>query len=80
MQFLVHVTQSLSYKLPAMSSYGERELPADGFELLQVDVRNINGEGFLIRIPASNTGQDLQQMIALQIPHKPGKGGYFTAE
>ena len=63
-----------------MSSYGERELPADGFELLQVDVRNINGEGFLIRIPASNTGQDLQQMIALQIPHKPGKGGYFTAE
>eukprot|EP00434_Breviolum_minutum_P030445 symbB.v1.2.026924.t1/scaffold2730.1/size72026/8 len=38
----------------------------------KVDVRNISGEGFLIRIPASNTGKDLQQMIALQIPQKPG--------
>ena len=57
-----------------MSSHGERELPADGFELLQVDVRNFIGEGFLMRIPASNTGKDLQQMIALQIPQKPGTG------
>ena len=64
--------KAASYKLPAMSSHGEKELPADRFELLQVDVRNLNGEGFLIRIPASNTGKDLQQMIALQIPQKPG--------
>ena len=55
-----------------MSSHGEKELPADGFELLEVDVLNLNGEGFLIRIPASNTGKDLQQMIALRIPQKPG--------
>ena len=74
MQFLVHVTQTASYKLPAMSSHGERvPLPADGAdELLEVDVRNLNGEGFLIRIPASNTGKDLQQMIALQIAQKHG--------
>ena len=48
------------------------ELHADGFELLRVDVRSFIGEGFLIRIPASNTGKDLQHMIALQIPQKPG--------
>ena len=35
---------------------------------------NINGEGFLIRIPPSNTGKELQQMISLQIPQKPGTG------
>ena len=57
-----------------MSIHWESKLPADGFELLQVDVRNSIGEGFLIRIPASNTGKDLQQMIALQIPQKPGTG------
>eukprot|EP00434_Breviolum_minutum_P007396 symbB.v1.2.006527.t2/scaffold389.1/size214891/2 len=58
-----------------MSSHGESiSMLADGRELLQVDVRNINGEGFLIRIPASNTGKELQQMISLQIPQKPGTG------
>ena len=48
------------------------ELYADGFELLQINVHGVNGEGFPIRIPASNTGKDLQQVIALQIPQKTG--------
>ena len=56
----------------AMSGHVETELLADGVELLQIDVRSFIGEGFLIRIPASNTGKDLLQMIALKIPQKPG--------
>ena len=55
----------------AMSNHREMD-HADGFELLQIDVHGVNGEGFLIRIPASNTGKDLQQEIASQIPLKPG--------
>ena len=55
-----------------MSNHSEMELRADGFELLQIDVRSLMGEGFLLGIPASNTGKDLQSMIALQIPQKPG--------
>ena len=51
-----------------MSNHSE----ADGFELLQIDVRSLMGEGFLLRIPASNTGKDLRNMIALRIPQKPG--------
>ena len=54
------------------------ELHADGFELLQIDVRGVNGEGFTIRIPASNTGKDLQQEIALQIPSENWLS-YFAA-
>ena len=49
-----------------MSSGREMELHADGFELLQIHVLSLIGEGFLIRIPASNTGKDLQQMIAFK--------------
>ena len=71
-QFLVHVCPTASYKLPAMSNHSEMELHADGFELLQIDVRSLMGEGFLLGIPASNTGKDLQSMIALQILQKPG--------
>ena len=70
-QFLVHVCPTASCKLPAMSNHREME-HADGFELLQIDAHGVNGEGFLIRIPASNTGKDLQQEIASQIPQKPG--------
>ena len=54
-----------------MSNHREME-HADGFELLQIDAHGVNGEGFLIRIPASNTGKDLQQEIASQIPQRPG--------
>ena len=72
MQFLLHVCPTASCKLPAMSHHRETELHADGFELLQINVHGVNGEGFTIRIPASNTGKDLQQEIALQIPQKTG--------
>ena len=71
-QFLVDVCPTASYKLPVMSNHREMELHADGFELLQIDVRSLTGEGFLIRIPASNTGKDLQNTIALRIPQKLG--------
>eukprot|EP00434_Breviolum_minutum_P041092 symbB.v1.2.036548.t1/scaffold5188.1/size32682/4 len=71
-QFLVDVCPTASYKLPVMSNHREMELHADDFELLQIDVRSLMGEGFLIRIPASNTGKDLQNMIALRIPQKLG--------
>eukprot|EP00434_Breviolum_minutum_P031277 symbB.v1.2.027658.t1/scaffold2852.1/size68900/5 len=71
-QFLVDVCPTASYKLPVMSNHREMEPHADGFELLQIDVRSLTGEGFLIRIPASNTGKDLQNAIALRIPQKLG--------
>jgi len=59
-------------KLQVTGRDSEMKLHADGFELLQIDVRSLVGEGFLLRIPASNTGKDLQNMIALRIPQKPG--------
>ena len=48
------------------------ELHADGFEPLKINVHGVNGEAFPIRILASNTGKDLQQEIASQIPQKTG--------
>ena len=57
-----------------MSNHREME-HADGSELLQiavVDGLNGDGEGFLIRIPASSSGKDLLILIALRIPQKPG--------
>ena len=72
MQILVHACPTASCKLPAMSNHREMELHADGFELLQINVYGVNGEGFPIRIPASKTGKDLQQEIASQIPQRTG--------
>ena len=72
------VCPTASCNWPATSNHRHREMEfhADDFEPLQITVRHAmhegDGEGFPIRIPASNTGKDLQQEIASQIPQRTG--------
>ena len=66
---------------PCPSWGSQRELPADrefsnSYSLMCVATLSV--KDFEIRIPASNTGKDHQQMTALQIP-KRGVAPYFTA-